>query len=47
MKRKWEEENDPDKERNYRQAGLTKETMDRISKWIENQLPKENDDTAE
>jgi hypothetical protein len=45
MKRHWEEENE--KEKNYRQAGLTQETIDRISKWIETNSSKEQDDTAE
>ena len=45
MKRHWEEENEH--ERNYRQAGLTQETIDRISKWIENQNSKEQNDTTE
>ena len=48
MKRKWEDENlNEEIERNYRQAGLTKETVERISKWIENNTAKEQNDTAE
>jgi len=39
MKREWED----DAERDYRQAGLTKETIDRISKWIANASKEKND----
>ena len=39
MKREWED----DTERDYRQAGLTKETIERISKWIENASKEKND----
>jgi len=31
MKREWEEE----QEKNYREAGLTQETLDRIQRWLE------------
>jgi hypothetical protein len=43
MKRKWEDE----QEKNYREAGLTKETIERISKWIENSAKEETDDKSE
>jgi hypothetical protein len=35
MKREWEEE----QERMIREAGLTKETLERINEWISNQPP--------
>lgn len=43
MKREWEEE----QEKNYREAGLTKETIERISKWIENSTKETDDDKSE
>lgn len=40
MKRAWEDE----QERNYREAGLTKETIEKISKWIENSVKEDDKD---
>jgi hypothetical protein len=36
MKREWEELEDSDVERNYLLAGLTQQTIDKITAWIEN-----------
>lgn len=43
MKREWEDE----QERNYREAGLTKETIEKISKWIDNAAKEDTDDKPE
>ena len=50
MKRLWEEEQErlrkDEQERNYREAGLTKETVERMSKWIENTAKESKDDKS-
>jgi hypothetical protein len=36
MKREWEELEDSEVERNYMLAGLTQDTINKITVWIEN-----------
>jgi hypothetical protein len=34
MKRNWEEQLDSDLDKAYREAGITKETLERMAAWI-------------